>query len=166
MKHHLLFALTALTALAVPAAAQTTTNRFAATIVRALTNDFAITNQTNMTVVSGLTTTVEPNRRYLFQFLPLVSASASSTELQIVASNATVYGFWDGITSLSYSTNSLTNVNGFNITTARAPYQVFYVVGGTNTNAGSISVQFRSGVATNTNTFNAGSMMRADKLPQ
>lgn len=143
-----------------------TTNRFAATIFRALTNDVAITNQTNMTVVTGLTVTIEPNKRYAFQLFPVISASTSSTVVQLVASNATIYGFWDGITTGSYGTQPLTNANSFNITTSRAPAQFFYVIGGTNTNAGTIGVQFSSSVATNTNTFNIGSFMRADKLPQ
>lgn len=154
-----------LLALAATAQAQTT-NRFAATIAQVLTNDFAITNQTNMTVVSGLTVSVEPNKRYAFHLLPMISASAANTEVQVVASNATVYGFWDGLTTQSYTATPITNANSFGITAMRAPSQVFYVLGGTNTNAGSISVQFRSSVATNTNTFHAGSMIRADKLPQ
>ena len=143
-----------------------TTNRFAATIFRALTNDVAITNQTNMTVVTGLTVTIEPNKRYAFQLFPIISASSPSTMVQLVASNATIYGFWDGITSGSYSTNALTNANSFGITPSRAPAQFFYVIGGTNTNAGSISVQFSGSAANNTNTFHIGSFMRADKLPQ
>lgn len=158
-----LFALILL-ALAASAQAQTT-NRFAATIFKALTNDVVITNQTNMTTVTDLAVTIEPNKKYAVQLLPLISATSTSTALQIVASNATVHGLWDGITSGSYSTNAMTNENSFSITAQRAPAQVFYVVGGTNTNAGSINIQFRSSVATNTNTFHAGSFIRADKVP-
>lgn len=139
------------------------TNKFAATIFKALTNDVSITNTTNMTVISALTITTEANKRYAFQLFPIISAAATSTALQIVASNATVYGFWDGTGSGSYSTTALTSENGFGITTGRAPWQTFYVLSGTN--AGSISVQFRSSIATNTNTIGAGSFMRADKLP-
>lgn len=153
-----------LLALAATAQAQTT-NRFAATILKALTNNVSITNQTNMVTVSDLTLTLEPNKRYVVNLLPVVSASASSTVLQIVASNATVYGFWDGITSQSYTTNPLTSANSFSVTSARALAQLFYVVGGTNTNAASISVQFSSSVTNNTNTFEAGSFIRADKMP-
>ena len=159
-----LFAILLLAAFAAPASAQT--NRFAATIFRALTNDVAITNQTNMTVVTNLTVTIEPNKRYAFQLFPVMSASVSATEVQLVASNATIYGFWDGIGASGYSATALTSANSFGITASRAPAQFFYVIGGTNTNAGTISVQFRSTVATNTNTFQSGSFMRADKLPQ
>lgn len=159
-----LFAILLLAAFVAPASAQT--NRFAATIFRALTNDVAITNQTNMTVVTDLSVTIEPNKRYAFQLFPVISASTSSTVVQLVASNATIYGFWDGLTTGSYGTQPLTNANSFSITTSRAPAQFFYVIGGTNTNAGTISVQFSSSVATNTNTFHVGSFMRADKLPQ
>lgn len=158
-----LFALI-LFALAASAQAQTT-NRFAATIFKAMTNDVVITNQTNMTVLTDLSVTIEPNKKYAVQLLPIISATNTSTTLQIVASNATVYGFWDQITTQSYTTTPITNEIGFAITIMRAPAQVFYVVGGTNTNAGSINVQFRSSVATNTNTFHAGSFMRADKVP-
>jgi hypothetical protein len=153
-----------LLALATSAQAQIT-NRFAATIFRSLTNDLVITNQTNYVTVTNLSVTIEPNKKYAVALFPLLSATNNSTALQIVASNATVYGLWDGIGTGSYGTNLLTNENGFSITTMRAPAQVFYVVGGTNTNAGSINVQFRSSVATNTNTFHTGSYIRADKMP-
>lgn len=153
-----------LLALAASAQAQIT-NRFAATIFKSLTNDLVITNQTNYVTVTNLSVTIEPNKKYAFKVFPIVSAASTSTALQVVASNATVYGFWDGIGTGGYTTNAITNENGFSITAMRALAQVFYVVGGTNTNAGSISVQFRSSVATNTNTFHAGSYMRADKLP-
>ena len=162
MKH----LLAALLFAACAATASAQTNRFAATIVKALTNDVAITNQTNMTVVTNLTVTIEPNRRYAFQLFPVISASTSSTLVQLVASNATIYGFWDGFGSGSYGTNALTNANSLGVGASRAPAQFFYVIGGTNTNAGTISVQFSSSVATNTNTFHIGSFMRADKLPQ
>ena len=158
--------LLAIILLAFAASAQAqTTNRFAATIFRSLTNDLVITNQTNYVTVTNLSVTIEPNKKYAVALFPILSATNTSTALQIVASNATVYGLWDGIGTGSYGTNSLTTENGFNITSQRAVAQVFYVVGGTNTNAGSINVQFRSSVATNTNTFHTGSYMRADKMP-
>lgn len=140
------------------------TNRFAATIVRVLTSDVSITNQTNMVTVSGLTISTDANKRYAVKLFPIISAAAATTVLQIVASNATVYGFWDGISGGSYGINQMTNENGFGITTARAPVQEFYVVAGTN--AGSISIQVRSSVTPNTNSIGIGSYIRADKLPQ
>lgn len=158
-----LFALILL-ALAASAQAQTT-NRFAATIFKALTNDLAITNQTNMTVATDLTVSVEPNKKYAFQLLPFLSASVSGTEVQVVASNATVYGTWNGQGSSFAGSQPMTNAQSFTLTTARGVVQFFYVIGGTNTNAGTISVQFRSSIATNTNTFHTGSFMRADKVP-
>ena len=154
-----------LLALATSAVQAQTTNRFAATIFKALTNDLVITNQTNYVTVTNLSVTIEPNKKYAVALFPILSATNTSTGLQIVASNATVFGFWDGTGSSSYGTNPLTTENGFSITSQRAPAQFFYVVGGTNTNAGSINVQFRSSVATNTNTFHTGSYMRADKMP-
>ena len=151
--------------LAAAATASAQTNRFAATIFNVLTNNLSITNQTNAVTISNLTFATQANARYAVTFVPTLEAATTSTALTVVASNATVFGFWNGSSSVyTPSTNALTNENGLAVTTARSLPQQFYVLAGTN--AGSISVTFRSSVATNTNTIRAGSFMRADRVPQ
>jgi hypothetical protein len=135
----------------------------AAPIFKVLTNNFSITNQTNMTVVDGLTISTEAGKAYIFELFPIVSADAAGTSVQIVATNATVYGNWDSISAASYTITPLTNaLNNISITTARVPNQKFHVVAGTN--AGSIAFQFSSSSATNTNTIGAGSYMTAQEV--
>lgn len=137
-----------------------------APIFKVLTNDFSITNQTNMTVVDGLTISTEAGRHYVVRLLPLIS-SENQSEVQIVVSNATVYGKWTGLFSsglagVASTTNSMTNAQATPIRDKRAISQNFYVAAGTN--AGSISFQFRSAFATNTNTIHAGSFMMAQEV--
>jgi len=150
--------------LATTATASAQTNRFAATVFNVLTNDLSITNQTNATTISNLTFATQANARYAVTFYPIIKAASTSTALQIVASNATVYGNWNGITTGFAGTNAATNANGFAITVARGVLNTFFVQAGTN--AGNVSVAFYSSVATNTNTIKAGSFMRADRVPQ
>jgi hypothetical protein len=140
------------------------TNRFAATVFAAKTSDQSITNTTNATTVTELTFATQANARYVVTMLPIVEAAATSTALQVVASNATAFGTWNGATSSFASTNQVTNEIGLSITVQRAVLQNFYVVAGTN--AGNISLTFRSSVASNTNTIKAGSYIRADRMPQ
>jgi hypothetical protein len=135
----------------------------AAPLFKVLTNDFSITNQTNMTVVDGLTISTEAGKAYIFELFPILTAAFIFTELQIVASNATIYGQWDNIGTGGYGTNALTNINTATVgTDSRIPKQKFYVT--TGTNAGSILLQFRSTEATNTNTVQAGSYMTAQEV--
>jgi hypothetical protein len=135
----------------------------AQTIFTVKTNDQTIINETNATTITDLTFATEPGSRYVVTFLPIMEASVNNTALQVVASNATAYGNWNGLGAGSSGTVEATNEVNFGATTARSPLQVFHVEGGTN--AGSISVTFRSTVATNTNTIKAGSFLRADKMP-
>jgi hypothetical protein len=150
------------------AAAQTRTNlglgATAQTIFKVMTNDLSITNQTNATTITDLTFDTEADARYVVTFYPITMSPANSTLLAIVASNSTVYGFWNGFSASFASINELTNAATFTASTnGRGALQVFYVEGGTN--AGSISATFQSSVATNTNTIKAGSFLRADKMP-
>ena len=140
------------------------TNRFAATVFAAKTSDQSITNTTNATTVTELTFATQANARYVVTMLPIVEASASSTTMQVVASNATAYGTWNSSGVSFGATNQITNEIGHAVTVQRALLQNFYVVAGTN--AGSISLTFRSSVASNTNTIKAGSYIRADRMPQ
>ena len=140
------------------------TNRFAATVFRAKTSDQSITNTTNATTVTDLTFSTQANAKYVVTMLPIIEASATSTALQVVVSNAAAYGTWNGSSTSFAATNQITNEIGLSITVQRAVLQSFYVVAGTN--AGSVSVTFRSSVASNTNTIKAGSFIRADKIPQ
>jgi hypothetical protein len=153
-----------LLATAVTASAQT--NRFAATVFNVMTNDLSITNQTNATTISNLTFATQANARYAVTFVPIVESATTSTVLAVVASNATVFGYWSGVGTTFATTNPITNEYALAVTTARATPQGFYVAAGTN--SGSISVTFRTTVSvpTNTNTIKAGSFMRADKMPQ
>jgi hypothetical protein len=154
---------TVLFALSFISAGLAQTNRFAATVFSVRTNDLSITNQTNATSTE-LTFNTQANARYAVTLYPIMEASTTSTALIIVASNATALGFWNGLGSSFASTNIITNEIGFGVTGQRAALQTFYVLAGTN--AGSVTLQFRSSVATNTNTIRAGSFMRADKMPQ
>jgi hypothetical protein len=140
------------------------TNRFAATVFAAKTSDQSITNTTNATTVTELTFNTQANARYVVTMLPIVEASATSTVMQVVASNATAFGTWNGSATSFAATNPVTNEIGLGITVQRAVLQNFYVVAGTN--AGNISLTFRSNVASNTNTIKAGSYIRADRVPQ
>ena len=140
------------------------TNRFAATVFSAKTSDQSITNTTNATTVTEMTFATQPNARYAVTLLPIMENATSSTLLQVIVSNATVFGTWNGISSTFATANSVTNEQSFGITTARSVLQAFYVVAGTNN--GSISITFRSSVASNTNTIKAGSFIRADRMPQ
>jgi len=156
--------LLAILLLATAATASAQTNRFSATVFNALTNNLSITNQTNATTISNLTFATQANARYAVTFYPIIEAASTSTVLQVVASNATVYGNWNGITTGFAGTNEITNGNAYSITTARGVLQTFFVQAGTN--AGNVTVTFYSSVATNTNTIKAGSFMRADRVPQ
>jgi hypothetical protein len=135
----------------------------AQTIFAVKTNDQTIINETNATTITDLTFATEEGARYVVTFLPIIEASLTTTALTVVASNATAFGSWNSVGAGFASTNDITNENGFVVTTARAILQTFYVEGGTN--SGTISVTFRSTVATNTNTIKAGSFLRADKMP-
>jgi hypothetical protein len=135
----------------------------AQTIFAVKTNDQTIIDETNATTITDLTFATEPGARYVVTFLPIIEASAINNALQVVASNATAYGNWNGLGAGSSGIVEATNEATFAATTARSPLQTFYVEG--STNAGSISVTFRSTVATNTNTIKAGSFLRADKMP-
>ena len=148
--------------LAITAHAQT--NRFAATIFAVKTADQSITNTTNATTVTELTFATQANAKYMVTFYPIIDASALNTVLQVVSSNATTYGNWNGISSLFAGTNAVTTATGFGVTGARSPLQMFYVSAGTNN--GTISIVYYSSVATNTNTIKAGSFIRADRMPQ
>jgi hypothetical protein len=156
--------LLAILLLATAATASAQTNRFAATVFNVMTNNLSITNQTNATTISNLTFATQANARYAVTFYPIIEAGSTSTVLQVVATNATVYGFWNGITTGFAGTNEITNGNAYSITTARGVLQTFFVQAGTN--AGNVTVTFYSSVATNTNTIKAGSFMRADRVPQ
>jgi hypothetical protein len=159
---NLLTTIAALMLLALTAHAQT--NRFAATIFAAKTADQSITNTTNATTVTDLTFATQANAKYVVTLFPIIEGAFASTVLQVVASNATTYGFWNNISSGFASINAVTGTNGFSIVAARSPLQMFYVSGGTNN--GTISVVYYSSVATNTNTIKAGSFIRADRMPQ
>jgi hypothetical protein len=135
----------------------------AQTIFTVKTNDQTIIDETNATSITDLTFATEPGARYVVTFFPIIEASEASTALQVVATNATAYGNWNGLGVGSSGIVEATNEATFGSTTARSPLQTFYVEG--STNAGSISVTFRSTVATNTNTIKAGSFLRADKMP-
>jgi hypothetical protein len=150
--------------LAAAATVSAQTNRFAATVFSAKTSDQSITNTTNATTVTQMTFATQANAKYYVTMLPIIEAASTSTALQIVASNATVFGTWNGVTTSFSSTTPITNDFGLSITTLRSVWQAFYVVAGTNN--GSISLTFRSSTAGNTNTFKAGSFIRADKMPQ
>jgi hypothetical protein len=156
--------LATLVILATAATTSAQTNRFAATVFNVLTNDLSITNQTNATTISNLTFATQANARYVVTFYPIIEAASTSTALQVVASNATVYGFWNTLAAGFAGTNAITNANAHAITTARGVFQTFFVQAGTN--AGNVTVSFYSSVATNTNTIKAGSFMRADLVPQ
>jgi|688.fasta_scaffold1033161_1 hypothetical protein len=156
--------LLAILLLATAATASAQTNRFAATVFNVMTNDLSLTNQTNATTISNLTFATQANARYAVTFYPIIEAASTSTVLQVVASNATVYGTWNGITSGFAGTNAITNINAYGITTARAVLNTFFVQAGTN--SGNVTVTLYSSVATNTNTIKAGSFMRADRVPQ
>jgi len=159
---HLLTTIAAMMLLALPAHAQT--NRFAATIFGVKTNDQSITNTTNATTVTELTFATQANAKYMVTFYPIIEASTTSTVLQVVASNATAYGYWNGITTGFAGTNAVTTATAFGVTGGRSPLQMFYVSAGTN--SGTISIVYYSSAATNTNTIKAGSFIRADRMPQ
>jgi hypothetical protein len=133
------------------------------TIFAVKTTDQTIIDETNATTITDLSFNTEPNARYVVTFFPIIEASATSTALQVVASNATAYGNWNGFAAGYASITAVTSENSFGITAARSPMTTFYVEGGTD--AGTISVTFRSTVSTNTNTIKAGSFLRADKMP-
>jgi hypothetical protein len=135
----------------------------AQTIFTVKTNDQTIIDETNATTITDLTFAIEPGARYVVTFLPIIEASIGNTGLQVVTSNATAFGNWNGIAASFATVTQITNEITLNVTFDRSPVSIFYVEG--STNAGSISVTFRSTVATNTNTIKAGSFLRADKMP-
>jgi hypothetical protein len=135
----------------------------AQTIFTVKTNDQTIIDETNATTITDLTFATEPGARYVVTFLPIAEAEAGGTVFQVIASNATVYGTWNFHATGFGSTNVLTNEASSSVTGARGFLQTFYVEGATN--AGAISVTFKSGPATNTNTIKEGSFLRADKMP-
>jgi hypothetical protein len=159
---HLPTTIAALMLLALTAHAQT--NRFAATIFAAKTADQSITNTTNATTVTELTFATQANAKYMVTLLPIMEGVNASTALQVVASNSTTYGYWNNFASGFAGVTPVTTEVLFSIVTARSPIQTFYVLAGTNN--GTISLVYRSTVATNTNTIKAGSFLRADRMPQ
>jgi hypothetical protein len=136
----------------------------AQTIFTVKTNDQTIINETNATTITDLTFATEPGARYVVTLMPII-ANNSPTEFRVVASNAVVYGNWFGLNAFTGPPSTdLTNFFAFNVLEAEAvSEQVFYVESGTN--AGSISVEFKSPFADTTNTIKAGSFLRADKMP-
>jgi hypothetical protein len=136
----------------------------AQTIFTVKTNDQTIIDETNATTITGLTFATEPGARYVVTLMPII-ANNSPTEFRVVASNAVVYGNWFGLNAFTGPPSTdLTNFFAFNVLEAEAvSEQVFYVESGTN--AGSISVEFKSPFADTTNTIKAGSFLRADKMP-
>jgi len=136
----------------------------AQTIFTVKTNDQTIIDETNATTITDLTFATEPGARYVVTLMPII-ANNSPTEFRVVASNAVVYGNWFGLNAFTGPPSTdLTNFFAFNVLEAEAvSEQVFYVESGTN--AGSISVEFKSPFADTTNTIKAGSFLRADKMP-
>jgi hypothetical protein len=133
-------------------------------IFKVLTNDLSITNQTNLVTVDGLTLPTEAGKHYVVKLLPMMSLSTpGAVAHQIVASNATVTGNWQVSGTINFTTNRLTNA--LNITVAvdrRAPDQLFYVVGGTN--SGSVSFRIANIDTNNSATVHAGSFMYAQEV--
>jgi hypothetical protein len=131
----------------------------------ATTNDQSVSNTTNFVDVTNMSFLTEANARYVVTASILVNAAYSTPALtmQFVFSNATGYGSWT-TTSVS-TTNLISTVAGIGTTNARAANQVFYVEGGTN--AGEVKLQMSQSFATNsvTNTIQAGSWIRAEKMP-
>jgi hypothetical protein len=134
----------------------------AQTIFKVMTNDLSITNQTNATTLGDLTFDTAPNARYVVTANPVFEGI---TSFQFNSTNATIVGQWNLSGTLGFgSTNPLTNEISVGTTADRSLLQVFYVLGGTN--AGSVSLTFRSTTATNTNTIKTGSFLRAELMPQ
>jgi hypothetical protein len=132
----------------------------AQTIFTVKTNDQTIIDETNATTITDLTFATEPGARYVVTFVPIVEDGAF---IQIIASNALVFGNWNQVGIAFASTNPITNEATIGTSgTIRSPVQVFYVEG--DTNAGAISATFR-GATNTTNTIKAGSFLRADKMP-
>jgi hypothetical protein len=145
-----------------PAAAEATRSALGAaqTIFTVKTNDQTIINETNATTITDLTFATEPGARYVVTFFPIVENGAF---MQVIASNALVFGNWNRVDAAFSSTNPITNEATIGTSgTLRSPVQVFYVEGGTN--AGAISATFR-GATNTTNTIKEGSFLRADKMP-
>jgi hypothetical protein len=133
----------------------------AQTIFTVKTNDQTIIDETNATTITDLTFVTEPGARYVVTFVPIVENGAF---MQVIASNALVFGSWNQVGTAFASTNPITNETTIGATgTLRSPVQVFYVEGGTN--AGAISATFRGAITNTTNTIKAGSFLRADKMP-
>ena len=134
----------------------------AQTIFKVMTNNLSITNQTNSTTIGNLTFDTAPNARYVVTANPVFEGT---TFFQFNSTNATIVGQWNQTGTLGFgSTNPLTNEISVGTTADRSLLQVFYVLGGTN--AGSVSLNFRSTTATNTNTIKTGSFLRAELMPQ
>ena len=134
----------------------------AQTIFKVMTNNLSITNQTNSTTIGNLTFDTAPNARYVVTANPVFEGV---TSFQFNSTNATIVGQWNQTGTLGFgSTNPLTNEISVGTTADRSLLQVFYVLGGTN--AGSVSLNFRSTTATNTNTIKTGSFLRAELMPQ
>ena len=140
------------------------TNRFAATVFSVRTNDLSITNTTNATA-SGLTFNTQANAMYAVTIFTITDQGAGgNTLLNLVSSNATLFGTWNGAGSAFASTNNITNSFSISATGQRAISQTLYVAAGTN--SGSVTLQFSGNVTNNTNTIKAGSFIRADRMPQ
>jgi hypothetical protein len=155
---------TVLFALSFISAGLAQTNRFAATVFSVRTNDLSITNQTNFTSTE-LSFNTQANASYIVTLYPILQSSVTNgTEVIMAVTNATALGTWSSLASSILGTNQVTNAIDLNVTSARSLFQTFYVKGGTN--AGSVTLQFRSTAATNTNTIKAGSFIRVDKMPQ
>jgi hypothetical protein len=163
---HLLTTIAALMLLAITAHAQT--NRFAATIVSVKTNDQSVTNTTNFVDIDGMSFVTQPNAKYDVTFYCIVTNAPStgvSTAVIGVASNATIYGTWNGASSAFGSLIAITSATNINASQDRGLMQRFMVFSGTN--SGTIKFQFSQATTnTNPNTIRTGTFLRADRMPQ
>lgn len=135
----------------------------AQTIFSVRTNDLSITNRTNATS-TGLSFDTEPNARYVVTLYTITDQGAGgNTLLNLVSSNANLFGNWNGAAQFFATTNNITSEFTISSLGQRSILQTFYVAA--DTNAGSVTLQFRGNSATNTNTIKAGSFIRADRMP-
>jgi hypothetical protein len=154
--------------LSLAALTNTTTNALRAAIGAApkaiflvTTNNKIITNNTNFVGVEGLSFNTEANKKYLVALNLFVQNVGGATSVLVEAINASAFGRWN--TASGPSSTAVTNEASIAATgNSRAPFNIFYVVAGTN--AGTIAIKMASPNTNSTNTIETNSWLKAEEV--
>jgi len=123
-------------------------------------------NATNLITDENLTFIAAQNSRYIVSLFLIFTRS---TAFQIVASNATVFGYWNGLNSSSSLQTTTTLMTNERISTPFGNglgYVPQHFVVTTTNSSSTVSLHYKQSTPdTNTNIVHSGTWMRVEKLP-